>query len=55
MLGRKQNEIDDIENKLEDTYLNTSSNKRICLQKKLDRIKKEGVILEREIGTVEEE
>ena len=55
MLGEKQNEIDDIEDKLEDTFLNTSSNKRIRLQKKLDRIKKEVVILEKEIGSVEEE
>jgi len=38
-----------------DTFLNTSSNKRIRLQKKLDRIKKEVVILEKEIGSVEEE
>jgi len=55
MLGEKQNEIDDIEDKLEDTFLNTSSIKRIRLRKKLDRIKKEVMILEREIGTVEEE
>jgi len=55
MLGEKQNEIDDIEDKLEDTFLIASSNKRIRLQKKLDRIKKEVVILEKEIGSVEEE
>ena len=55
ILGEKQNEIDDIEDKLEDTFLIASSNKRIRLQKKLDRIKKEVVILEKEIGSVEEE
>ena len=29
MLGEKQNEIDDIEDKLEDTFLIASSNKRM--------------------------
>jgi len=55
ILGEKQNETDDVEDKLEDAFLNTSSNKRIRLQKKLDRIKKEVVNLEKDIASVEEE
>jgi len=52
ILGEKQNEIDDIEDKLEDTFLIASSKKRIRLRKKLDRIKKEVEILEKKINSV---
>ena len=52
IIGEKQNEIDDIEDKLEDTFMVASSNKRIRLQKKLERIKKEVEVLKKNIESV---